>query len=215
MAGRTRNRGYEILRARAAIISRSRIKRLTDLVGAAVLLTLFSPAMLAIVVLIRLEDGGPVLFRQQRYGVGRSVFTMLKFRSMRVSEPGRCFRQAERQDARITRIGALLRRAGLDKLPQLINVLRGEMSLVGPRPHAIGMDDVCGQILLDYADRHWVRPGLTGWAQDEGFPGPTDALAAIQSRLRYDRAYMRCWSPWLDLKLLLQTPLRALGSGDV
>jgi lipopolysaccharide/colanic/teichoic acid biosynthesis glycosyltransferase len=208
MAGRIRTGGHELLQARATIICRSRAKRLMDLVGAAVLLTLFAPLMATIAVLICLEGGGPVLFRQQRYGLGRSVFTVLKFRSMRVSEPGHSFRQAARQDARITRIGALLRRTSLDELPQLINVLRGEMSLVGPRPHAIGMDDVYGRILLDYAHRHWVRPGLTGWAQVEGFRGPTDALAAIQSRLRYDRVYIRCWSPWLDLKILLQTPLR-------
>lgn len=196
--------------ARSRDINASRFKRSLDVAGAAALLAFFFPVMLIIALAIRLETPGPILFRQRRYGAGRQIFTMLKFRSMRVLETEGAFRQVSAGDARITRVGAFLRRASLDELPQLFNVLRGDMSLVGPRPHAVAMDDTFGRIIPNYVERHLVRPGLTGLAQIEGYRGPTDALDKIEMRLRCDRAYIRRWTPLYDVKILLQTPLRLL-----
>lgn len=202
--------GRGVLLARSKAINESRIKRTIDIVGAASLLLFFLPVMLMIAIAVRLETQGPVLFRQQRYGADRRVFMLLKFRSMTVLETEGAFRQVSSGDTRITRVGAFLRRTSLDELPQLINVLMGQMSLVGPRPHAVVMDDAYGRILPHYGDRHLVRPGITGLAQIEGFRGPTDGIEKIRMRLRCDRAYIRRWSPLYDVKILLQTPLRLL-----
>lgn len=196
--------------ARAHDINASRLKRALDIAGAAALLLFFMPIMLMIVIAIRLDTKGPILFRQERYGVDRKVFTLLKFRSMTVLETQGAFRQVSAGDARITRVGRFLRRSSLDELPQLMNVLLGDMSLVGPRPHAVAMDDTYGRIIPGYVERHLVRPGLTGLAQIEGFRGPTDGIEKIRMRLRFDRAYIRRWSPLYDIKILLQTPLRLL-----
>ncbi|MCX5494125.1 sugar transferase [Kaistia dalseonensis] len=195
---------------RAQHINESRLKRLIDIAGSVALLIAFAPVMLMIAIAIRMETPGPVFFRQKRYGVGRDVFTLMKFRSMTVMESQGAFRQVSAGDKRITRVGAFLRRSSLDELPQLINVLKGEMSLVGPRPHAPAMDDAFGGTIRNYLDRHLVRPGLTGLAQIEGHRGPTDALDKIEKRLRCDRAYIRRWSPFYDIKILLLTPLRLL-----
>lgn len=191
-------------------INASVMKRGIDIIGAALLLLFLMPAMIAIALAIRLESPGPVLFRQRRYGMGRQTFTMLKFRSMSVLESEGSFRQATAGDSRVTRVGRILRRTSLDELPQLLNVLQGSMSLVGPRPHAIPMDDTYARRVLNYSDRHLVRPGITGLAQIEGFRGPTDGIEKIEMRLRYDRAYIRKWSPAYDVAILLRTPLRLL-----
>jgi len=204
------NRSRARLASRAEEINASRFKRLIDVVGAGAMLLFFLPVMLLIGAAIRLETRGPVLFRQERYGVGRSVFRLLKFRSMTVMEGEGAFRQVSAGDARITRVGAFLRRTSLDELPQLFNVLQGEMSLVGPRPHAVAMDDTYARIVPNYIDRHLVRPGITGLAQIEGFRGPTDGIEKIRMRLRCDRTYIRRWTPLYDIKILLQTPLRLL-----
>lgn len=196
--------------SRAQAVNASRLKRVIDVLGAGALLIFFLPVMLLIALAIRLESKGPVLFRQQRYGVGRSVFMLLKFRSMTVMEAEGAFRQVSAGDARITAVGRVLRRSSLDELPQLINVLLGHMSLVGPRPHAVAMDEAYANIIPNYCDRHLVRPGITGLAQIEGFRGPTDGLDKIRSRLRCDRTYIRRWSLAYDIKILLQTPLRLL-----
>lgn len=196
--------------ARAHEINASRLKRALDIVGAAALLLFFMPVMLMIVIAIRLDTKGPILFRQERYGVDRKVFKLMKFRSMTVLETQGAFRQVSAGDVRITRVGRFLRRSSLDELPQLVNVLLGDMSLVGPRPHAVAMDDTYGRIIPGYVERHLVRPGLTGLAQIEGFRGPTDGIEKIRMRLRFDRAYIRRWSPLYDIKILLQTPLRLL-----
>ncbi len=131
---------------------------------------------------------------------------------MTVLESEGAFRQVTSGDARITRVGAFLRRSSLDELPQLFNVLKGDMSLVGPRPHAPAMDDAFNVLVRRYSDRHLVRPGLTGLAQIKGFRGPTDGREKIEKRLRCDRAYIRYWSPLYDIKILLLTPLRLLNS---
>lgn len=185
------------------------VKGLVDRVGAAVLLLLLSPVFAAIACAIRLDSPGPVLFRQWRYGCGRRPFLTLKFRSMYVD---RCdaadapIRQATRADPRVTRVGRFLRRTSLDELPQLVNVLRGEMSLVGPRPHPIHMDDGYAEQIAPYLARHRVKPGMTGWAQVNGCRGETPVLEAMRCRIEHDLYYVRNWSLWLDLWILLLTP---------
>ncbi len=198
------------LAIRASEINKSRLKRALDLVGAVGLLVVLVPILMMVALAVKLESKGPVLFRQKRYGVGREIFTLYKFRSMSVMETHGAFKQVSAGDSRITRVGAFLRRTSLDELPQLFNVIKGDMSLVGPRPHAVPMDDTFGRILPNYADRHLVRPGLTGLAQIEGHRGPTDAMNKIQMRLRCDRAYIRKWTPLYDVKILLLTPASLL-----
>jgi len=199
------------LQGRAQRINGHAGKRGVDIVLALSALLFLLPALLVIAVAIKLDSKGPVLFRQKRYGVGRKTFKLYKFRSMTVMEANGAFTQAQRGDARITAVGAVLRRTSLDELPQLINVLKGEMSLVGPRPHAVAMDQSLAPLLPHYVDRHLVRPGMTGLAQMAGHRGPTDALDQVRARLRYDRAYIRKWSLLLDLKLIAETPLKLLG----
>lgn len=198
------------LSQRAETINTSKLKRAIDLIGAAALIVVFAPVMIMIAIAIKIESGGPVFFRQQRYGLDRKKFGLVKFRSMIVMESTGAFQQARVGDKRITRVGAFLRRSSLDELPQLFNVLKGEMSLVGPRPHAAAMDDTYDLIVRNYADRHLVRPGLTGLAQVQGFRGPTHQQAQIERRLGCDRAYIRHWSVAYDLKILLLTPVRLL-----
>lgn len=195
---------------RATAINRSRAKRSLDVAAAGSLILILLPALLLIAFLIRLESRGPALFRQERYGVGRRVFVMYKFRSMTVMETSGGFVQARAGDRRVTRVGRLLRRTSLDELPQLMNVLKGDMSLVGPRPHAVAMDDAYAGVISRYDERHLVRPGVTGLAQVCGYRGPTDTLAKIESRVWRDRVYIRRWSFFLDIKLLARTPLALL-----
>ena len=205
------SRGNPYLYRRAQFINRCTTKRLIDVSLATFALIFLLPALIAIAIAIKLESSGPVLFRQERYGANRRVFRLYKFRSMNVMETSGAFTQARPADSRITRVGAILRRTSLDELPQLINVIRGEMSLVGPRPHAVAMDQAFAQVLPHYTDRHFVRPGLTGLAQIAGHRGPTEGTEQIRERLRRDRAYIRKWSVMLDLKLIAETPLKLLG----
>jgi putative colanic acid biosynthesis UDP-glucose lipid carrier transferase len=174
-----------------------------------VALVVFAPLLLAIALAIRLDGPGPVLFRQKRYGFANNEFTVFKFRTMRhrpAEEPD--VPQARRQDPRITRVGAFLRRTSLDELPQLINVLRGDMSLVGPRPHAVAHNVQYAQIIDDYLSRHRVKPGITGWAQINGLRGETDTPEKMRARVEHDLYYIDNWSLMLDIKILLLTPLR-------
>lgn len=189
-------------------VSHSLLKRVLDVVGAFFGLLLLSPVLLLVVVAIRLDSPGPALFRQWRYGANKVPFEILKFRSMAVMETSGAFVQARRNDPRVTRVGAFLRKSSLDELPQLWNILRGEMSLVGPRPHAIAMDETYAQQLPHYADRHLVKPGLTGLAQIEGCRGPTDTDDAILTRVAFDRIYIRSWSLARDIRILALTPIR-------
>lgn len=165
------------------------------------------PLFPIIALAIKLDTPGPVLFRQSRRGLNRTVFDVLKFRTMTVLEDGRSARQATSNDPRVTRVGRILRRTSLDELPQIWNVLRGEMSLVGPRPHALVHDDEFSVRLEEYAARHQVKPGITGLAQVNGWRGETETTDKLQARIDHDIAYIRNWSLWLDLKILMRTAM--------
>lgn len=180
------------------------LKRVFDLTAASVALLLLSPLFALIGLAIRLDSPGPVLFRQKRYGFNQEPFAVYKFRSMR-SEENAAFRQATRNDARITRVGAFLRRTNLDELPQLLNVLKGEMSLVGPRPHALAHDRSFERRIALYARRHNVRPGITGWAQVNGLRGETLTDLDMERRVAHDLHYIDNWSIWFDLQIIVRT----------
>jgi len=188
----------------AARINCSVAKRALDIVGSALALLVLSPLFLAIAIAIRIDSPGPVFYRQPRNGRG-GPFSIYKFRSMR-SEPADAeFRQASRDDARVTRIGRVLRRRNLDELPQLLNVLRGEMSLVGPRPHPLALDQHFAPEIPNLMARYAVRPGMTGWAQVNGFRGETRESGQMAGRIEYDLAYLSDWSIRRDLTIILMT----------
>ncbi len=181
------------------------VKAFEDKVLGALLLLVALPLFPLIAIAIRLESPGPVLFRQKRRGLNRRVFDVLKFRTMTVMEDGGDVRQAATADPRVTRVGRILRRTSLDELPQLWNVMRGEMSLVGPRPHALVHDDEFSRSLEEYAGRHQVKPGITGLAQVEGWRGETQSTGRLKGRVEHDIAYIRSWTFWLDIKILART----------
>lgn len=181
-------------------------KRLEDVVISLLALVLLAPVLLVIAILIKVDSPGPVLFRQERYGFRNNRFFVYKFRSMRhETVENRLVPQAQRNDPRITRIGALLRRTSLDELPQLLNVLWGDMSLVGPRPHAAAHNEKYAQLIDGYLARHRMKPGITGWAQVNGARGGTESPQQMQRRLEYDLCYIANWSLQLDLKVLVMT----------
>lgn len=180
-------------------------KRAFDFIGAAVGLLLLLPLFAVIAVLIKLDSKGPVLFLQRRYGFNQEPFRILKFRTMSCMDDGDEVVQARRNDPRITRVGAWLRRYNLDELPQLVNVLQGRMSLVGPRPHALAHDREFEQKIGLYARRHNVKPGITGWAQVHGLRGETDTDDKMATRVAYDLWYIDNWNVWLDLVIMLRT----------
>lgn len=178
---------------------------------------LFIPAVLImaiIAVAIKLDSPGPVLFTQRRQGLNNRDFMIFKFRSMVVSEdinPGEV-RQVMLDDERVTRVGRFLRLTGLDELPQLINVLRGEMSIIGPRPHLQSLDQKYSPQIKDYNKRHNVKPGITGWAQVNGSRGDADSPEKMKTRIRYDLFYIENWSVFLDLRIFLRTTFMLLGT---
>ncbi len=186
-------------------------KRASDLVMASALLLLLAPLMALIALAIRIDSPGPVLFRQRRYGLDGEEIVVYKFRSMRVAEDGSEVPQARREDPRVTRVGAWLRQRSLDELPQFINVLQGRMSIVGPRPHAVAHNEKYRQQIRSYMVRHKVRPGITGWAQVNGFRGETDSLDKMEGRIRLDLDYLRRWSLGLDLYIMLRTARVLMG----
>jgi putative colanic acid biosynthesis UDP-glucose lipid carrier transferase len=159
---------------------------------------------------IKLDSPGPVFFRQQRCGFNGRTFLIRKFRTMHVLEDGHVIAQATPLDRRVTRVGKLLRRTSFDELPQLLNVLEGSMSLVGPRPHALAHDGQFDKLVRNYAFRRRVRPGLTGWAQVHGCRGATPTASMIEARVQYDLWYIDNWSIRLDLAILLRTPMEVL-----
>jgi putative colanic acid biosynthesis UDP-glucose lipid carrier transferase len=181
------------------------LKRISDVVLASLILVLISPIMLAIGIAVKLGSPGPVIFRQRRYGLDGEEIVVYKFRSMTVTEDGGTIVQARKDDARVTRLGAFLRRTSMDELPQFINVLQGRMSIVGPRPHAVAHNEQYRQLIKSYMVRHKVRPGITGWAQVNGFRGETDSLEKMEGRIRYDLDYLRNWSLRLDLYIIFKT----------
>ena len=181
------------------------LKRLFDVVLAGAGLVVLSPLLLLVAVLIKLDSPGPVFFLQRRYGFNQQMFRIIKFRTMTTLDDGPVVRQATRNDGRITRLGQFLRRWNIDELPQLANVVLGQMSLVGPRPHALAHDETWGRSVALYARRHNVRPGITGWAQIHGFRGNIDSDDQLLSRIEYDLYYIDNWSIWLDLRILFAT----------
>lgn len=181
------------------------LKRSFDLCGAIAGLVLLSPLLAVVALWIKIDSPGAIFYRQERRGFNGETFYIWKFRSMTVTESGHSMTQVRAGDKRITRIGAILRRTSIDELPQLINVLRGEMSLVGPRPHAIMHDDEFGIKLAQYAHRQRIKPGITGWAQVNGFRGETSTLAQVQSRIEHDLYYVDNWSIFLDCWIVLLT----------
>jgi putative colanic acid biosynthesis UDP-glucose lipid carrier transferase len=187
------------------------VKRASDVVLALLILVLVSPLMLAIAIGVKMSSPGPVLFRQRRYGLDGKRIVVYKFRTMTVSEDGDVVRQATRNDSRITRFGAFLRRTSLDELPQFINVLQGRMSVVGPRPHAVAHNELYRKLIRGYMIRHKVKPGITGLAQVNGFRGETDTVEKMKARIEHDLAYLRNWSLLLDLQIILKTLVVVLG----
>src|ERR1700692_3965728 len=180
-------------------------KRLTDICLSVVVLLLFLPLLLLIAVLVKVSGPGPVIFKQRRYGLDGQEIAVYKFRTMRVTEDGEEIRQASKTDNRITRIGSILRPTSMDELPQLINILQGRMSLVGPRPHAVAHNEEYRKLIKGYMVRHKVLPGITGLAQVNGCRGETSKLEEMEARVNYDLDYLRHWSPLLDIKIILLT----------
>jgi|ERR1700688_3705821 len=185
-------------------------KRIVDVVFAGTALILSLPILLITAIAIKLDSPGPIIFRQWRCGFNGRPFQILKFRTMSVLEDGETIVQARRNDPRVTWIGKLLRRTSLDELPQLLNVLQGSMSIVGPRPHAMAHDNEFDKLIANYAYRHHVKPGLTGWAQVNGNRGPTRTVAAIDRRIQFDLWYIDNWNIALDLKIILMTVIAIL-----
>jgi putative colanic acid biosynthesis UDP-glucose lipid carrier transferase len=181
------------------------IKRISDVVLSSSILLMIAPAMLLIAMGVKLSSPGPVLFKQRRYGLDGKEIVVYKFRSMTVMEDDEQVNQATRSDPRITRFGGFLRKTSLDELPQFINVLQGRMSIVGPRPHAISHNEIYRNLVKGYMIRHKVKPGITGWAQINGFRGETDLLEKMQLRVDHDLDYLRNWSLFLDLFIIFKT----------
>jgi putative colanic acid biosynthesis UDP-glucose lipid carrier transferase len=187
------------------LVATSPTKRLFDILAAGFALLLFLPLLLVVAMAIRLESSGPAIFRQRRTGFQGRVFTIYKFRTMTVTEDCELVSHATKNDKRVTEVGALLRKLSIDELPQLWNVLRGDMSIVGPRPHALAHDDYYGAMIPAYAQRFRARPGLTGFAQVNGFRGEVRDARGMGDRVAADNSYIEQWSPALDVAILLRT----------
>lgn len=181
------------------------VKRSSDIVFSILILTLISPLLIAIAIAVKTTSPGAIIFKQRRYGLDGEEILVYKFRSMSVTEDGGAIKQAQKNDARITPLGGFLRRTSLDELPQFINVLQGRMSIVGPRPHAVAHNELYRKLIKGYMVRHKVKPGITGWAQVNGYRGETDTLEKMQGRIDYDLDYLRNWSLQLDIHIILRT----------
>lgn len=181
------------------------LKRGEDVVVSSIILLMIMPLMLFIAALVKLTSHGPAIFKQQRYGMDGKPIEVWKFRTMKVMENGKSFRQATKDDDRITRVGSFLRKTSLDELPQFFNVLQGSMSIVGPRPHAIAHNEEFRCQIKSYMRRHKIKPGITGWAQINGWRGETDTLEKMEKRIEHDLHYIHHWSVWWDVKIIFQT----------
>jgi Undecaprenyl-phosphate glucose phosphotransferase len=181
------------------------MKRAFDIAGAAIGLILLSPVFAIVAIAIKLDSRGPVFFLQTRHGYNNETIRVFKFRSMTATEDGGTFRQARKDDPRVTRVGRILRRSNIDELPQLLNVLFGEMSIVGPRPHPVALNKTFEGQISPFSRRHNVKPGITGWAQVHGYRGETDTLAKMQRRFEHDVYYIDNWSFILDVRIILMT----------
>jgi undecaprenyl-phosphate galactose phosphotransferase/putative colanic acid biosynthesis UDP-glucose lipid carrier transferase len=208
-SARQRVLAIEIQRAPLSAVERL-VKRIMDILIGSVALISLLPIMALTAIAIKLDGPGPIIFKQFRKGFNGREFVMFKFRTMRVQENGPVVAQATRNDPRITAIGRLLRSASIDEVPQLLNVLKGEMSLIGPRPHALAHDNYFESILSEYAFRHHVKPGMTGWAQCNGARGATPLIENISERVKLDLWYINNWSLWLDIQILLKTFVEVL-----
>ena len=189
--------------------SELRLKAVFDRLGSLVLLIFSLPLILVIALVIRFSSKGPVIFKQLRHGVGGEPIYVFKFRTMKMHSES--FSQAVPEDDRVTRFGALLRRTSLDEIPQFINVLKGEMSLVGPRPHPVELNDYYLSRIPKYMFRHKAKPGITGWAQVNGLRGRTETEEKMALRIEHDLWYIQNWSIWLDLQILMRTPFAMIG----
>lgn len=215
-AGMSSPRGLKRLGSMQMLVLQSRplddwgriAKSAFDRCGSAALLVLLAPLFACVALAIKLDNPGPVFFCQRRHGLNHRIINVWKFRSMRVAEDGPVVTQATSSDPRITRIGSFLRRSSLDEFPQLWNVLRGEMSLVGPRPHALVHNEYYGEMIEAYANRHKVKPGMTGWAQINGYRGNTEDPELMRKRVEYDLHYIERWSLLLDLEVLAKTAFK-------
>jgi putative colanic acid biosysnthesis UDP-glucose lipid carrier transferase len=181
------------------------IKRASDVVLSLLILALIAPLLVVLAAAIKLTSPGPAIFRQRRYGLDGEEIVVYKLRTMTVTEDGESIRQCGKSDARVTPLGAFLRRTSLDELPQFINVLQGRMSIVGPRPHAVAHNELYRKLITGYMQRHKVRPGLTGWAQVNGLRGETESVEKMKARIDYDLDYLRNWSLRLDLYIIAKT----------
>jgi len=182
-------------------------KRIVDIVLSSLILMLIWPVLLLITIAIKLTSSGPVLFKQKRNGQYGKTIDVWKFRSMKVCENGEHIIQAQKNDSRITRLGSFLRRTSLDELPQFFNVLQGQMSIVGPRPHAIAHNRYYQSRIPNYNLRHQIKPGITGWAQINGWRGETDTLDKMEKRIEYDLEYVGKQNFFFDLKIIIMTVL--------
>jgi putative colanic acid biosynthesis UDP-glucose lipid carrier transferase len=186
------------------------IKRIFDILGSAIGLILLLPLLILVAIWIKIDSKGPVFFMQNRWGTGAQPFQIYKFRSMTqatssASSDGETVVQTTQNDMRVTKVGTFIRRTSIDELPQLINILKGDMSIVGPRPHAVGHNKEYRGLVKGYMLRHKVKPGLTGWAQIHGFRGETDTIDKMEKRVEYDLEYLRNWTPMLDIYVILRT----------
>ncbi len=183
----------------------SLVKRIEDIILATLILIMISPILLAVAIGVKLSSPGPVIFKQERYGLDGKPIRVWKFRSMSAMDNGPVVKQATKNDPRITPFGAFIRRTSLDELPQFFNVITGQMSIVGPRPHAVAHNEEYRGLIDKYMLRHHVKPGITGWAQINGLRGETDTLDKMQKRVEFDLVYIQNWSLWLDLKIVFLT----------
>jgi Undecaprenyl-phosphate glucose phosphotransferase len=181
------------------------VKNIFDFVVALLILIILLPVMLCIALAVKITSPGPIIFKQRRYGLNGEEIIVYKFRSMTASEDGTEVQQAKKNDQRVTKVGAFLRRTSLDELPQFINVLQGRMSIVGPRPHAVAHNEFYRKLIRGYMLRHKAKPGITGWAQVNGFRGETEVLEKMQARVEHDLHYLQNWSVFLDLYIIART----------
>jgi putative colanic acid biosynthesis UDP-glucose lipid carrier transferase len=186
-------------------LSNRLIKRVEDLALATIILVLTSPLLCWIAIKVKWSSPGPVIFKQKRYGINGKEIKVYKFRSMTTQDDGSIIKQATKGDSRVTPFGAFIRRTSLDELPQFINVLQGKMSIVGPRPHAIAHNEQYRKLVPKYMQRHLVKPGITGWAQINGWRGETDTLEKMEKRVEFDLHYINNWSLWFDLRIIFLT----------
>ena len=180
-------------------------KRIIDFIGAFIALILLSPVMLTVAIGVKMSSPGPIFFKQVRYGIAGKAINVFKFRSMKMAAKDTPVVQATVGDIRVTKFGSFIRKTSLDELPQLFNVLNGDMSLVGPRPHAVAHNELYRKLVNGYMFRHKIKPGITGWAQVNGLRGETDTLEKMQARVDYDLYYLQHWSIWLDFVILWRT----------